>query len=388
MALNITQSSIGVDVSGMIGVVKAIQLNLIGDSRKSINSGIENLRNNIPNYWKGASAGAFSSKCEIERGRVTAILTVLEMKMLKDIGTMAANTGIADTEVATAILSGSGQTLGSSTGGGSTPVPVAPDPQTDPVPQPYYPDQTTPAVEDPTATPEQDDTEANNINVDGTDTTPVTEPTEEENPTPEKGPVIDVDGNGDEKNEKTVPNPDKMPVREDDQLLEQDSITENPEALPDLDGSITEPAPTINSPIVPEYKPNPNYTGQVLTKSLGRVQGPQAEETYYNLNMSGCFGNVYGKADLDASMASLGLTTDDIYTSDSGLKMLGNYIMVAADVLPTTDANGNEVPAQFRKGDIVQTSLGPGIVVDHCAGAHTRTVNGNTVPQFDIAANW
>ena len=49
MALNITQSSIGVDVSGMIGVVKAIQLNLIGDSRKSINSGIENLRNNIPN---------------------------------------------------------------------------------------------------------------------------------------------------------------------------------------------------------------------------------------------------------------------------------------------------------------------------------------------------
>ncbi len=104
MGLDITQSSIGVDVSGMIALVKAIQTDLIGKSKDTVNTDVQTMRDNIENYWKGAAAGAFSTKCEIERARVEAILEVLELKLTKDLGTMAANTGIADTEVATAIL--------------------------------------------------------------------------------------------------------------------------------------------------------------------------------------------------------------------------------------------------------------------------------------------
>ena len=181
MALDITGASIGVDVSGMMGVAKAIQVDLIEKSKDTVNSDVEALKDNIPNYWKGASAGAFATKCEIERARVEAILRVLEIKLLKDLGTMAANTGIADSEVAVQILFGekpswnglgssggyTGSTINSITnGGGSTGGTTTTTYSSGDQTSSRVPISGTPGT---FPTPEQINQEANTINVDGTD---------------------------------------------------------------------------------------------------------------------------------------------------------------------------------------------------------------------------
>ena len=96
-----------------------------------------------------------------------------------------------------------------------------------------------------------------------------------------------------------------------------------------------------------------------LTKTLGRVQGPQEVETYYNLPME----NVIQK------MRNKGYTEADYpyYIREDGVKMLGDFIIVAADL------------SKYPRGTIVQTSLGQGIVCD------TYTADGNLI---DIAVNW
>lgn len=103
------------------------------------------------------------------------------------------------------------------------------------------------------------------------------------------------------------------------------------------------------------------WTGPKLTKSAGRIQGPDAEETWYNLPMGRCID----------MMRNLGYTTEEYpyWVRPDGAKMLGEYVMVGANTY------------QIPKGTIVNTSLGKGIVADHCVAAQSKNL-------YDIAVTW
>ena len=98
-----------------------------------------------------------------------------------------------------------------------------------------------------------------------------------------------------------------------------------------------------------------------LTKQSGVFYGPSGKETYYNLPM----GRVINY------MRELGYTTEEYpyWVRNDGVKMLGDYVMVAADL------------STYSKGSIVLTSLGKGIVCD------TGAFAGSSV-SLDIAVNW
>lgn len=104
---------------------------------------------------------------------------------------------------------------------------------------------------------------------------------------------------------------------------------------------------------------NPNWNGSILTKSAGVNYGPSGKETYYNLNMSGVV-NI---------MRNMG-NNDEYWVRNDGCKMLGNYIMVAANL--------NVHP----RGSLVETSLGTGIVCD------TGGFASENATQLDIATTW
>lgn len=101
------------------------------------------------------------------------------------------------------------------------------------------------------------------------------------------------------------------------------------------------------------------WTGPVLTKRAGTVQGPSGKETYYNLNMSGVV----------RIMRSMG-NTDAYWVREDGVKMLGNYIMCAANL--------NVHP----RGSLVESSLGTCIVCD------TGSFAASNPNQLDIAVTW
>lgn len=113
-----------------------------------------------------------------------------------------------------------------------------------------------------------------------------------------------------------------------------------------------------NNKITNQEKSDKN--NNVLTKKNGVCYGPSGKETYYNLNMNGVV----------KIMRDMG-NNDEYWVREDGCKMLGDYIMVAADL--------NTYP----RGSIVQTSLGEGIVCD--TGSFTS--NGSGV-SLDIATNW
>lgn len=107
-------------------------------------------------------------------------------------------------------------------------------------------------------------------------------------------------------------------------------------------------APVVNS-----------YSGQKLTASAGVVQGPSGKESYYNMDMSTVVANANAQ----------GISGSQWVRSD-GAKMLGNYVMVAANL------------SVHPRGSIVSTSLGSGIVVD------TGTFAASNQNQLDIATAW
>ncbi|MFR3452896.1 MAG: hypothetical protein ACLTTN_01375 [Coprococcus eutactus] len=107
-----------------------------------------------------------------------------------------------------------------------------------------------------------------------------------------------------------------------------------------------------------EYS-TPAYDGSVLTASSGVNYYGSQRETYYNLDMSGCID----------IMHSIG-NTDEYWVRDDGVKMLGSYIMCAANL--------NVHP----RGSLVETSLGTAIVVDTGGFADSDPY------QIDIAVTW
>lgn len=123
----------------------------------------------------------------------------------------------------------------------------------------------------------------------------------------------------------------------------------------------------INEPQYVYTPPAATYAGEpaasdagVLTASGGvNYNANGNKETYYNLDMGGVVSNAY----------SMGLT-GEYWVRDDGVKMLGDYVMVAAcyDVYP--------------KGSLVDTSLGTGVVVDTGGFAESNPY------QLDIAVSW
>ncbi len=101
------------------------------------------------------------------------------------------------------------------------------------------------------------------------------------------------------------------------------------------------------------------WDGPVLTKRMGVNQGPSGKETYYNLKMTGVI----------SIMRDMG-NTDEYWIRDDGCKMLGKYIMIAADL------------SIRPRGSLVPTSLGMGIVCD------TGSFIYEDSTQIDIAVDW
>jgi hypothetical protein len=101
------------------------------------------------------------------------------------------------------------------------------------------------------------------------------------------------------------------------------------------------------------------WKGPVLSKGRGVNYGPSGKETYYNLNMN----------TVVSIMRSMGYT-GEYWVREDGCKMLGDYIMVAANL--------NLRP----RGSIVETSLGDAIVCDTGGFAKRNPT------QIDIAVTW
>lgn len=119
------------------------------------------------------------------------------------------------------------------------------------------------------------------------------------------------------------------------------------------------PQEPVKAPPMPECQV---YEGPVLTRENGTIQGPSGKETYYNLPMDGVV----------AIMREAGFDEEayPYWVRDDGCKMLGGYIMVAAD-------------QDLRPlGTIVPTSRGLGIVWD------TGTFIYDNREQLDLAVNW
>lgn len=118
--------------------------------------------------------------------------------------------------------------------------------------------------------------------------------------------------------------------------------------------------PDTNTQVNNQTAQTSSYNGQVLSASAGRVASPAGgTESYYNLEMS----QVVANANAQGISGSYWVRAD-------GVKMLGDYVMVAA--------NRNVHP----QGSIVQTTLGTGVVVD------SGTFSISSPQDLDIAVNW
>lgn len=104
------------------------------------------------------------------------------------------------------------------------------------------------------------------------------------------------------------------------------------------------------------------WSGEILTPQAGTVYGPSGKETYYNLEMSGVI----------SIMRELGYDeyTYPYWIRNDGCKMLGDWIIVAADL------------SIRPRGTILPTSLGWGIVCDTGGFIYSDPY------QLDLAVNW
>ena len=102
--------------------------------------------------------------------------------------------------------------------------------------------------------------------------------------------------------------------------------------------------------------------GEHAKKANETVNGPNGKETYYNLPMHGV---VQIMRDAGFSEAEY-----PYWIRDDGCKMLGDYIMVAADL------------SIRPRGSIIETSLGTALVCD------TGSFVNYNATQIDVAVNW
>ena len=114
------------------------------------------------------------------------------------------------------------------------------------------------------------------------------------------------------------------------------------------------------------------WTGPVLNRVAGTVQGPSGKETYYNLDMSGIVNSIKNHTWIwnDASPGNQQNLLGDYWVREDGVKMLGPYVMCAANL------------AVHPRGSLVPTSLGTGVVVD------TGGFAASNSHQLDLATSW
>ena len=137
--------------------------------------------------------------------------------------------------------------------------------------------------------------------------------------------------------------------------------------------TVEEPAQTLENAVLQETDAvKTTWKGRKLTKAAGTVKGPSGKETYYNLDMRAITNVLKGHGWIWQKISpELRANVEGEYNiREDGCKMLGDYIMVAANL--------NIHPL----GSLVETSLGTGVVVD--TGAFAR-YNPN---QIDIAVIW
>ena len=142
-------------------------------------------------------------------------------------------------------------------------------------------------------------------------------------------------------------------------MVEESDVSITQESLEELQ---TEEEPEVEEETETDIEIETEYIyeGKKLNSVIGTVSGPSGKETYYNLPM-----NVVVKY-----MEDLGYNYS-YWVRDDGCKMYGNYIMVATDT------------RRIPKGTIIETSLGLGIVCDHCESAA-----GSSEIWLDIATTW
>lgn len=133
-------------------------------------------------------------------------------------------------------------------------------------------------------------------------------------------------------------------------------------------------------------KVSPKWTSNYLTAAAGTVcyygkDGRYTKETWCDLNPN------Y----LVTLMKRQGIDLD-FWIREDGVYMYGDYVMVAADI-PHMD--GTQQEAEYRKGDIVETSLGTGMVVDLCGmaenvrkGVYKGGQFGEVEVWYDIYTAW
>lgn len=125
---------------------------------------------------------------------------------------------------------------------------------------------------------------------------------------------------------------------------------------------IEEPIEEVKEIEVEEWIPASEYywDGEILTPTKGVNWGPSGKETYYNLPMDGIIEimRVYCN------------NYDEHWIREDGCHMLGDYIMVAADL------------SIRPRGSFVPTSLGMGIVCDTGGFIYIDPY------QLDIAVVW
>ena len=140
--------------------------------------------------------------------------------------------------------------------------------------------------------------------------------------------------------------------------IQEETIVEVAEAEPEV---IEEAEEIEAEPAQAERNAEPVYTGARLNKRDGVCYFDGHKETYYNLPMGGVI----------RLLNDSGISHGEYWVRDDGCKMLGDYIIVAADT------------RRIPKGTIIETSLGMAMVCDHCGSS--ESYDGVWV---DIAVNW
>lgn len=163
---------------------------------------------------------------------------------------------------------------------------------------------------------------------------------------------------------------------------------------------VTEPVllvATIEEPIVEETVPEKKsgYHTGVLTARKGYItdspcgpNGNDGYETWYPTHPGGAVKIL----EKQCGFTNLKMEVCQDEGPRNGVRIISgtmpngetfeNLVVVAADIKCATNPSG-----AFERGQLIETSLGPGIIVDYCERAvNERTYNGRT--HIDIATNW
>lgn len=128
-----------------------------------------------------------------------------------------------------------------------------------------------------------------------------------------------------------------------------ETIVDEPvyEAVEEAPEAVEEPVEEISKTVEEPVEEIPKAA--VLNRRDGVNYFNGQKETYYNLKMGGVI----------RLLDEMGIEHGEYWTREDGVKMLGDYIMLATDT------------RRWPKGTILETSLGTGLVVDHCSGSES-----------------